>query len=483
MGARFNPSPVVTVGEWPVNEPTTFLGRKAFLANARTLTGGLKITWGRKDIWTQPEPAVLTFTVFDSTGYWARKIADKNALNTGVTVHFDLPKGTNYPDAPGDIYTIFRGWTAKATATRHRAWTTNGWEYGFLVTITCTDRSGAVGQTPYVNITLPAQNMLDRFIRLRNDSAAVGIREYYFDTSYTAAPIKEFKYDDASGLDVFGDMYRSMGDTWAYNPNRNTVNRIPSHGDTSAFAVLTDKGDGELIPLPGPKADPSGQETVHDKAYYATGFIDGSEVASKTVLEADQSGEIGQIVGKWNNGLDNMRPINTTLTLSAARPPYRTLTFDSHLTDGRNLDPTMYKQQFKVQTFSGPNHPSVRYETGRYGGFITLDQAMFWLMPCERHTLAFVGASPWTEATANIGPYVSPCGGTIEYAGGNWTIDADLLRGHSMLPGTTDAVPNPYGLTWNAPKAELTWNAPGKKRLTRGFSWNDARYMITWETR
>ena len=469
---RYNPAPTVAVGEWPLSSPTRFLGRFAFQAYARTLVGSLTITWGRKDVWTQPEPATLSFTVFDATDYWATKIAAKEALNVGVTVHIKLPAGVTHADAPNGEYYLFRGWTTKVTATQTRAWTTAGWQDGFMVTITCTDRAGALGQIPYFNITLPAQNMVDRFIRLRNDAASLGIREFYFDDERKNAPVREQKYDDSTGLDVLGDMYKSMGDQWAYNPNRNTINRLPSHydKDRAANAGIYRYGD-DLVPIPKSLDDPSGRESAHDRAPYPAGFIDGTEVSSKTMLTAEQGGEIDQIIGKWNNRHDNGRQINTTLTLSTARPPYRTLTFDSHLTDGVDLDPTVWKLQHRVQSFSGPHHPAVRYETGRFGGFFSAHQAMFWLLPCERYTIAFISSSPWVAATKTVGPYVSPSGGTITYARGEWTIDMDLMVAAAWMPA--DA-----GNAWNAISKTTTWDA--SPRLTPGVSWFDVRYLYVF---
>lgn len=468
-GPRWNPAPTVAVGEWPLSAPTQFLGRNAFQAYARTLVSGLTITWGRKDIWTQPEPATLSFTVFDATDYWATKIAAKEALNVGVTVNVNLPAGKTHDDAPNGEYYLFRGWTTKVTATQTRAWTTAGWQDGFLVTITCTDRAGALGQVPYFNITLPAQNMVDRFIRLRNDAAALGIREFYFDDERKNAPVREHKYDDSTGLDVLGDMYKSMGDQWAYNPNRNTINRIPSHYDKDrAGNAFLYNFDGELVPIPVSQDDPSGRESAHDRAKYPAGFIDGTEVTSKTVLSAEQGGEIDQIIGKWNNRHDNGRQINTTLTLSTARPPYRTLTFDSHLTDGLDLDPTVWKLQHRVQSFAGPHHPAVRYEAGRYGGFISVEQGMFWLGTVERYVLAYISASPWVAATKTVGPYVSPSGGTVTYQNGAWSIDMDLVVGAAYMPAGD-------GNPWTAITKTMKWGvAP---RFTDGLAWSDIRYI------
>lgn len=469
---RFNPEPVVAVGEWPLSKEIMFQGKPAVSATARTLVNTLRITWGRDDILAQPDPITVEFDVFDPEGYWPRRIGKRESIGHGVTVSWNMPPDTSHADAPNGVFQIFAGFTTHMRARPHRAWTTEGYRDGWIVTITAADRTSTLANVAYSFVDLPADTMLNRAIRLRNDAAGSGIRQFYFDATYADAGVAPTRLEDTTARDFAGQFYTSTGDQFAYNPNRNVVNRVPDHASTLAAVLYLDDNKTAHVGTWAMK-DLSGQESEHDKAQYGTGPLDGCEISSVIEASTEQSTELNRIVVKWKNRPANYQTINTWANKPNTNPPHRTISFSSWMDDGLNIDPMVNKVGYRTwDDRAGPHHPPVRYETAYTGGFINVGLAMHLTLPFESVSQAYLSGSPWFAALG-IPPVVSFIGGTIEYAGGDWKIETNLARVRSF-----EEISTKTDKPWKDVAQVLRWKGDAPVwDLSEGVSWFDFKWI------
>lgn len=468
----FNPEPTIAVGEWPLARETTFQGRRAFDASQRTLVNGLSIKWGRSNVWDQPDPASITFEMFDPSAWWIQRVANRTAIGVGVSVSWKLPAGASQRDAPGGTFTIFQGLTTKVNARPHRAWTTEGYRDGWIVTVTAADRTATLSNVSYLWAELFPDTMVNRAIRLRNDAAGSGIRQWYFDAGLAQAPVSYTKLENKTGRDYANEFYTSTGDQYAYNPNRNVVNRIGTHYGENFLYLIRDTVDNTVYLYFWPLVDPSGAESDQDKASYATGTLDGSQVSCEIEASAGQANTIDQVNVKWLNSQDNNRPILTYQVRAGATAPYRSLDFESWMSDGRNIDPMHYKVQDRAFTDSaGPHHPPVVFDTAYTGGFHNSQHAQMLTLPYESIQCVPVAGSPWYSALG-IPPFAAISGGEIAYSDGDWKITCNLVR-HRVV--SNDAHKNPP--PWKNWFSTMVWDSgPEKMHISRGISWSDLQW-------
>lgn len=466
----FRPHPDILFGQTALCAPRTVDGLPVLAHDEATLIDRMSITWGREDHWDQPEPATIRFTFFDPTTDWALKIGTNNAIGLGVHVSIRLPDGHGIAEAPTGTYVIFQGFTTKVEAERRRVNTTAGKRTGWVVTVTAGDRTSALGNVPFTFENWPPERMIDRAIRLRDRAAGVGIRQFYFDADHVNGTVSALEVRDLTGLDVAQQLYTSFGHQWTYHPNRNVVNRIPEHRFPDS-PHLVDTGDGKVIPRMPDLADWTGAEEPIDRAVHVGTAVDGCTVESDAHLSTDQLSYITRVECKWQNRHDANRTILTYQTKLFAVAPFRTLKYDSWFDDGITVDPVLQRTADKAfYQESGPHHPAITYRTKPFGGFTDAKHAVWFLTPAERRGYAFLSGSPWIADLGGVPPIVTPCGGTITYAAGEWTVTTRLLRGHRTTIGT--------GLTWAVVDGSLTWDAPAPaRRFADPVTWGDTWFI------
>ncbi len=462
----FNPRPVLLFGQTAVCEPVIRDGVPTLSHEVATLVGELAITWGRDDHWAQPEPATLTFTFFDPSVDWAYKIGLNTAIGIGCHLSIDIPPGHGIAEVIDNRYVIFQGFTTRVDAERRRVLTSAGWRSGWFVTVTAGDRTSSLGNVPFTFEDWRAERMIDRAVRLRDRSAGTGIRQYYYDAAHKNGTVRAVEIRDKTGLDIAHDLYGSFGHQWTYHPNRNVVNRIPEHAMTEA-PFLTEVAGGEITVSMPDLADWTGDEAPIDRAPHVGTFVDGCTVESDPRMSTDQMSNITRVEAKWENRHDGGRTILTYSTKLFALAPFRTLSFDSWFDDGRTLDPVHASTSNKAfYQQAGPHHPAITYRTAPFDGFRNSRHAIWFLTPAERRGYAFLTGSPWIADIGGVAPIVTPCGGRIAYADGDWTVTANLLRGHRTTPA------NP--IRWDSLEANITWNgAQPLRKFMASITWGD----------
>src|SRR5699024_8492200 len=122
--------------------------------------------------------------------------------------------------------------------TAHRQRTTSGYVDGWRVQIQATDRSGWLGNLDWYSGELPEESMQDRAVRIRNQAASAGIRQFYFEDGFKSGIVGPLDVTDQTVLDTVNDMYASFADQWTYNPDRNVLIRIASGSNFAAFYLV-----------------------------------------------------------------------------------------------------------------------------------------------------------------------------------------------------------------------------------------------------
>lgn len=434
-----NPAPWVLVDGAFLSTATEVdaQGRTVFAADRPTLIDELSIVWGRDDQWTQPDPSVLTFTLWEpAPGAWLAKVVNSSAIRRGCIVGYDRAgndAGTRY---------IFQGFTTNvdvvAAARRTAAGITDGW----LVQIQAGDRSAFLGQVNWYAGQLPAESMQNRAVRLRNQGAPVGIRQYYFEDQYKDGPAKAVDVKDKSVLDTVNELYKSFADQWTYNPQRNTINRIPTGSTWGAYYLTfgVSSGSNAVRIYPPAWSDPTGKEDAIDTKAYPGGYVGAGSVSGQIALSANMIQDITDIACTWYNAPGNPPgDFTTNLNVKNSVPPAR-LVFDSWFTDGYWVDPVLADIK-KMVTGDGarPTHPEIRWDTNKTGDIPDWDTFESLTLPAQTIRMLTLAGSPFSAAT-NYAPVWHPCGGVVRYVAGKWDITMNLAPTSMPLPNNHQPV-------------------------------------------
>lgn len=472
----FNPVPVVAIHEFPVC--TAELGddgRPTFRSDRATLVEDMRIRWGRSDVYGTIEPSTIEFVMFDPTGLWLNRVLGQAAVGHNVAVWWDVPEHVPAdPDLPVRIWIPFSGFITAVDVQAWTADTVDGRVDGWRIEVTGADRRVALGNVlaPWEN--WPAERMIDRAVRLRNWSREPsGIREFYYEAPYREAPVSPIEIRDSTALDLFGELYESFGQQWTYNPHRNVCIRTPRHISTTGIWLFKVDPGPYVFAAAGTFQDTTGEEAAQDQAYYHAATLDACDVTGGVFLHSDQMDDINRLEATWKPrpGTDGF----TTVMMPAGaetQPPWRTLSFDSWLSDGLDLDPVLASVANKtVHEGRGPHHPPVTFDTGRVGGFRNVAQAMALTLPAEVIRTVVLTGSPW-NALLGRPPVHAIIGGEIIYGGGDWTITANLAT-HDAEPEDDTPVP------WNELYDGIRWGDAGHDqwRLAAGLSWADIRWI------
>lgn len=459
----WNPTPTIAVGELPICEPRTDAeGRTVFDGNARTLVGKATIDWGRDDPWTQPEPATLRFTVFDPNRWWIDRVKNRVAVGTGCTMSVPLPAGTKRADMPNGIMTLFQGFVSNVKMTEHRARTTRGTITGHLVEITAGDRTSMLGNVMFSWEDWPAERMIDRAIRIRDRSAGVGIRQFYYESTFKDSAVSPIEVRDDTSITLLRDMYQSFAHQWSYNQNRNVVIRIPEHAFTEMPLFSVAPGSTDIVLRMPDIADWTGAESTIDTAPHAGTGVDGAVTSAAVELDSDQIAVITAVEMTWRNVHDNYRTIIATLVLTGSAEPRRTLAFESWYSDGIQADQIRDRAGSKAfSDQSGPHHPAIHVDTGLTDGFASVGQGIALLSAFEGRGYIYVNGSPWFEALGRL-PVGAPCGGRIVYERGRWVVDTRLLATVSVTSaGQLSYDKLDTRIAWGHPHVPGTWQFGG----------------------
>lgn len=397
------------------------VGRPVLSTDHGTLIGDLTIDWGRDDQWTQPEPSVLTFTMWEAQpGEWLDRVMQRRAMRLPTAIIYTRG-GTD----PGDRY-IFQGFTTNVDVTESTQMTKNGPTKGWLVQVQASDRTGFLGQVNWYSGELPEERMDQRAVRIRNQAAAVGIRQMYFEDRFRAGAVKPVKVTDKTVLDTLNDMYKSFADQYYYEPNRNVVNRIPTGSQWGNYTLHFGRSDTDnAVRLYPPYwTDPTGQEDPIDRVAYPGAYIGACDVAGKIALSANMIQDITVISCKWFNkpgGSD----ITTNVVAKDSQPPAR-LEFESWYNDGVYVDPVIESVRLMVNGDGArPTHPQIRWDTTQTGDIPDWPTFESLTLPAQTIRMVVLAGSPFSAATGNA-PVWHPSGGVVRYGAGRWDITMNL---------------------------------------------------------
>lgn len=404
----------------------------AVLADDRpTLVGDFTIDWGRDDQWTQPEPSVLTFTLWEpQPGTWLNRIITQKAMRLPTAIIYTRGGPS---DRAGDRY-IFQGFTTNVDIVQSTQKTAAGPTAGWLVTVQASDRTGFLGQVNWYSGELPEERMDQRAVRIRNQGAGVGIRQMYFEERFRAGQVKPVQVTDKTVLDTLNEMYKSFADQYYYEPHRNVVNRIPAGSRWGAYALRLGRSstDNAIRLYPPRWTDPTGQEAEIDRQPYPAGYIGGGDVTGDIALSANTIQDITVITCKWFNkpgGKDHTTDVTVRNTFPVSR-----LEFDSWYNDGVYIDPVIEDVRYMV-TGDGarPTHPQIHWDTKRTGDIPDWQTFESLTLPAQTIRMVTLAGSPFSAATG-YAPVWHPAGGIIRYGGGRWDITLNLAPTSMPLP-------------------------------------------------
>lgn len=428
-----NPTPTIVLdGEYLSCQTVTDDDGRTVLASDRpTLIGEFSITWGRSDQWTQPEPSVLTFTLWEpQPGTWLSRVVDQRAMRLPTAIIYTRGGNTN---EAGDRY-IFQGFTTNVDVTSSPQLTAAGKTPGWLVQVQASDRTGFLGQVNWYSGELPEERMDQRAVRIRNQAGPVGIRQMYFEERFRAGHVKPVDVTDKTTLDTLNEMYKSFADQYYYEPNRNVVNRIPTGSTWAPYALrLGYSSTDNAVRLYPPRwIDPTGEEAEIDKQAYPAGYIGACDVTGKIALSANMIQDITVITCKWFNkpgGANHTTDVN----VKESRPPTR-LEFESWYNDGIYIDPVIESVRTMV-TGDGarPTHPEIGWNTKISGEIPDWQTFESLTLPAQTIRMITLAGSPFSAATG-YAPVWHPSGGVVAYGSGQWNITLNLAPTSMPLP-------------------------------------------------
>ncbi|MGS7761428.1 hypothetical protein ACVMLG_22105, partial [Escherichia coli] len=429
-----NPTPVIALdGEFVRCDTETRNGATVFSSTRPTLVGELKYVWGRSDVWTQPEPTVLTFTMFDPTGAWLARVRDRQAIGRGVLVWVDRTGRR-----PGVRY-LFQGFTTDVDVSRWRHNTTDGPVNGYRVQVQAVDRSGWLGNISFDAGDAPEETMQLRAVRIRNQATAggAGIREFYFEDRFKDGQTRPVTVTDKTVLEMTNEMYQSFADQWTYNPHRNVITRIVSGSLFGAYSLTLgvpfDDPRKKIGIYPPTWTDPTGQQSPIDQEGYPGAYIGGCDVLAEVALSASTLTDITHIVCQWKDKPNGYRDWVTTVTARDATPR-RLLKFDSWYNNGTFVDPVIEDvRRLVTGEATKPAHPRITWDTRRTNEIAGWDTFESLTLPAGTIRQVVVAASPFT-VDMQLAPVWHPAGGEVIYENGYWRIGIDLAPSSYVFP-------------------------------------------------
>lgn len=447
-------------------------GEKVFALDRPTLVDDIAISWGRDDQWTQPDPAVVTFRLWEPyPGTWLTKIVNDTAMRRGVNIVYTEPAsaGGQYP---GDK-SMFQGFTTNVDVVWSEQRTVAGRTAGWMVTIQAADRSATLGQATFAaGYVLPEETMQNRAVKIRNQGAPAGIREMYFESRYAGANCKAVATEDKSVLDMVNGMYTSFADQWCYNPGRNTINRIPTGSTWGNYDLKIGKAaDSDTLRLyPPPWQDTTGAQSEIDTRQYPPGNLGACKVTGDIALAANTVQSITELTCSWFDKPNNHDWKTTVVAKNDGGPPAR-LQWESWFNNGTAIDPMMTDVKTMVLGDGRkPMHPQIVWDTRKTG--LVPDWSTFERLTTPAQTIGMVTltGSPFSAATGNP-PVWHICGGVIAYRAGYWHFTVNLA------PTSMPLDPNRTPITPNTVNQTITLDDPAGRRFEHSVTPYDLYYV------
>ncbi|WP_115685948.1 hypothetical protein [Corynebacterium senegalense] len=459
---------------------------------------GLSIDWGRTDYHdSETSPSSLTMMLTDATGEWANRIKTSAAIGRKVTVTVTARPTTS---GPTKTWTMFRGRISTATATPMTQSTKDG-RRRWRIELVVADRTAEMGNAIAGPEEWPVESMLTRAIKIRDLGLSAGseIAQVYFWPGYVEINAGPLDVKGKSALELMGELYRSMGnDSYAYDHGANVVRQaIRLSQPMKVHLGSFDDSQGAVLPVVG--------DITVDNVVYPGIALGGCELLGEPSIHADPSTDINRLECTWPDWSIEYKDHTTVTENVAPGDSRRVMAWDSWLSVGEAIDPTLENVWNRVREEGRrPRHPEIR--TPPSHEFVTERMAR-WILACWENTRpAYIaGSLPYQWLMGSdpaYPPIVAPIGGTTTFdPETGWSATLRVHWIHNQTPPATPAtwtsirqiktttttpsvpwwyallgIPAPPPVTVGSPTPErdLTWGEAGEGV---GYRWADS---VTW---
>lgn len=461
---------------------------------------GFEITWGR-DEYMSPDvsPASVTLTLLDTTGMWAQRIRDTQAIGLPVEIRWQGTT-TDTPSRRVGPVVMFRGRVTQADAAPHSLEASDG-RTAWTVELVCADRTADMGNALAGPEPWDRETMLERAVKIRDlaTAAGSGIGQVYFWPGYVDSTTAPLEVKGKSALELMGAFFRSMGnDSYAYDPDANVIRQAIrlSQPMTTYLATFDDKL-GAVLPV-------ASDITVDGQVYPGIG-LGGCELVGKPSVSADPSTDINRLECSWKDFSTDHGDMTTVHENKRAGDARRVMSWESWLDNGIAIDPTLDNVWNRAREEGRrPRHPDFTYKPGH--SFVSERMARWMLSTWENTRAAFISgnlAYQWLMGgEPGYSPVVAPIGGATRFdPETGWHCQFKVHWIHNTTPAsspatwssirqvkTTTTTPTdpwwwkllglppspPVTVGSPTPERDLLWGDP---ELMTGYAWDTS---VTW---
>jgi hypothetical protein len=398
----------------------------------------LSLTWGRSSVLERPTPATLSLSLLDTTpgATFARRGDLKGQpVVLGWTTAGGASTGTNFQGRITD------------TALRPRP------AGGFLLDLQCASKEADAANWRFdKGTTFPAETAAARQSRI----FAALPSGYFAGGIAMAGPDSTDGYDpsawalgslDASELDclsLLADLYDTVSylplmydpqhDTLTHTPARRVHAAQPGNGPPGWVYTYV----GQLL------ADPARAGRYRPYPVSALSLaVDALDLDFAGALNDAIDGRITRVEVSWTDPAGSLSGTRSSQIQTAAQEALTgrsVLSINSWLKAGADAT-SMAVEYGNVAGLEGAARrlDPVTYSTARTGGFDSVNHARALLTGCELGWELFLGRS-WLPALGEC-PVYGVVGGTVTYAGGEWTAVLTPAAVGLNYAGTTPGVP------------------------------------------
>lgn len=496
---------MITVEPWLEIDDTRIPCAANVLPTRPIVMDGITIEWGREGYYDAADPARLSARLWDSTGDWAKKIRDSQALGLHAAIKWLSPSG--------DVV-LYRGVIAHAVAkpTKHR---TDAGALIWEIAIQCVDPIATLGNVyPLPGVLKAGETMEQRKQWLMGLARYGGliVSDIDYQSGYAPAKTKPVKVGDDSALEVLTAFYDSMSkDAFTYDHDTNAIRQCERHdGDFTTYLASFDDSRGAVMI--------AASDTVIDNVSRPGVALSGCKLGVPDGVEiiAATETDINRVESTWSDPLSDWDSKVAFKESVAVGQPRRLLSNETWMTTNWAIELQLQSAWDRARAEGRrPRHPRIRHTPGKE--FATERLARWWLRAWEDTRPAFINgdlAHEWLMQDATAWPpLVSPLGGTIEYhTKSGWQIELNVQWMHDRTEvnpmtwaalrqqqWTSKASPVPWwhrllGLPVPPPKAvgtptperDVYWGAPDSDgrgtaarqyRFDESMTWADLKYL------
>lgn len=493
---------MITVTPWVEIDGTRIPCSKNNIGTYPVVMDKLHIDWGRDGYYDATEPARVQMRIWDSTGAWAIRIRDSQALGLHVLVKWSAPSGE---------VTMFRGVIASAEARCTKHHDTRGediWE----ITIIAVDPTATLGSVfPLPGVLAGGETMEQRkqWIMGLCSYGGMTISDLDYQSGYSTAKTKPVEVGKESALQVIRDFYDSMSkDAFTYDPESNAIRQCERHdGDFTTYLASFDDARGAVMI--------AASDTVIDGVARPGVALSACRLGLPDSLEitATTDTDINRVESTWADPLDEWKEKVAFRDSVANGQPRRLLSNETWMTSDWAIELQIDSAWDRARAEGRrPRHPAIRFRPGKT--FATERLAKWWLKTWEDTRPAFINgdkAHSWLmQSATDWAPLVSPLGGRITYrADSGWEIVLNVQWMHDRTQVTPMTWANLQQIKWRSetastpwwwslvglpqppakrvgeptPERDIRWGKPGEGtgsheyRFDESVTWSDLKYL------